>query len=219
VKVVGQLVAARALAALSAAAERSAEDSAGLVSVAEVLAAVVDRRDVSDAFHSRFVAKLCRQIALEMGCDPHQARIIGVAGRLHDIGKVTVPAEILQRPGPLTPAEWELIRRHPVTGEQIVARISVLAPTLTAIRGHHERFDGTGYPDGLVGTAIPLGARIIAAADAYSAMISDRPYRLRRTAREAQREMYLCAESHFDPAALDALVRVVPRAGTDLLAA
>jgi HD-GYP domain-containing protein (c-di-GMP phosphodiesterase class II) len=218
-RAVAPLAAARALAPLAVAAERAGEDTWGLFGVTEVLATLVDERDASSALHSRAVARLCRHIALEMGCSEQETRMIAVAGRLHDIGKVVVPAEILDKPGPLTAAEWRIVRLHPGAGAEIVGLIESLRPTLPLIRAHHERFDGTGYPDGLAGSEIPLGARIIAAADAYNAMISDRPYRAQLSGRQALLELERCTGKHFDPAVVVALTRVTPLPSFNLLAA
>jgi HD-GYP domain-containing protein (c-di-GMP phosphodiesterase class II) len=129
-----------------------------------------------------------------------------LAGWLHDVGKVGIPDHILTKPGPLDPAEWQTIRTHPTLGQDLLNRIPRLADAATAVRSHHERWDGTGYPDGLVGDQIPLEARIVAAADAYSAMTSDRSYHPALPPNQALAELATCAGTHFDPNVVRALI-------------
>jgi two-component system cell cycle response regulator len=126
------------------------------------------------------------------------------ATELRDVGKVAVPDAILGKPGPLRPEEWAFVRRHPVIGERIINGAPALDRVAPLVRASHERWDGGGYPDGLPGDAIPLGARIVAVADAFAAMTTDRPYRPARTAQEALDELRACAGSQFDPAVVEA---------------
>lgn len=129
---------------------------------------------------------------------PDLARI-SLAALLHDIGKVYVPTPILTKPGPLTPEEWAVVKRHPVQGEEILRQFGITDPwILGSVRHHHERVDGCGYPDGLAGDAIPAGARIIAIADAWDAMTSPRPYRRPLGAAAAEAELLRCAGTQFD---------------------
>jgi HD-GYP domain-containing protein (c-di-GMP phosphodiesterase class II) len=123
------------------------------------------------------VAVYSRDIAVEIGLDPLRVGRIYLAGLLHDIGKIAVPDAILRKPAALTDEEFEEIKKHPVVGEQILAPSKHFADVIPAVRHHHERMDGKGYPDGLTDEKIPLEARILAVADAYNAMTSDRPYR------------------------------------------
>jgi HD-GYP domain-containing protein (c-di-GMP phosphodiesterase class II) len=174
---------------------------------AEALAILVDSRDAGTGEHSSRVAELARAIALDLGCSTRRADDIHLAGRLHDIGKVAVPDSVLSKRTGLSEAEWELVRRHPSIGADLVSHVPGLARLAPVIRAHHERYDGAGYPDGLWGEAIPLGARIIAVADAFDAMISHRPYRLRVTAEDARRRLREGAGSQFDPEAVAALDR------------
>ncbi len=128
---------------------------------------------------------------------------------LHDIGKIGVPDRILRKPGPLTEREWETMRSHPDLGARIIANIPFLEEVATIVRAHHERWDGSGYPEGLAEEEIPLGARIFAVADGFDAMTSDRPYRRGRPLEEALAEVERCAGTQFDPAVVRAF-RAVP---------
>jgi putative nucleotidyltransferase with HDIG domain len=141
------------------------------------LANALEAKDPSTRGHSERVAELGRRLALAFGLDADEVAAVGEAGLLHDIGKIGVPETTLQKSGPLTPEEWHAMRRHPLVGAQIVAPFEFFARSAPLIRHHHERWDGSGYPDGLAGAAIPLGARIVAVADVFDALTSRRPYR------------------------------------------
>ena len=143
----------------------------------EALADMVDLRDRYTSAHSYRVASFARELAIALGLSPQEVDLIERAARVHDVGKVTVDSAILTKEGPLTDEEWAHLKRHPVTGAEILGRFPQFALATRYVRHHHERIDGTGYPDGLSGDAIPLGARIIAVADALDSMISARPYR------------------------------------------
>ncbi len=145
--------------------------------VLTALVAAVETRDSYTKGHSEKVARLATQIGEAMGLPPEALRILYQAGLLHDVGKIGIPDAILNKPGRLTPSEFELVKTHPVLSEDIVGRIPSLRPTLEAIRWHHERLDGSGYPDGLREDRIPLETRIMAVADVYDAMSSGRSYR------------------------------------------
>lgn len=153
----------------------SLEDSN--ISLTESLVNALDARDPYSAGHSVAVAVYARDIATEVGLDPARVQRIYLAGLLHDVGKIAVPDAILRKPAALTDAEFEEIKKHPVVGEQILAPSKHFEDILPAVRHHHERIDGKGYPDGLRDEKIPMEARILAVADAYNAMTSDRPYR------------------------------------------
>ena len=140
---------------------------------------------------------------------PERVEQVRRAALLHDVGKLAVPKEVLNKPGPLDPHEWELIRRHPVESERIVGRISVLRALLPALRHHHERVDGRGYPDGVRGRELPLEARIITVADAYDAMTSRRAYREPLSQKEAVEQLLQNAGSQFDPQVVDAFLRAL----------
>jgi len=141
------------------------------------LANALEAKDPYTRSHSQRVSALGRQLAEAVGLSAREADVIAQAGLLHDIGKIGVPESVLGKPGRLDPDEWELMRRHPVLGAQIVAPFDFFAAGSIIVRHHHERWDGSGYPDGLRGAAIPLGARIVAVADVYDALTSTRPYR------------------------------------------
>ena len=151
------------------------------------LANALEAKDLYTRGHSGRVACLARRLALRIGFSPGGARVIAQAGLLHDLGKIGIPEAVLLKPGPLTAEEWELMRGHPVVGARIVAPLEFFSEGALIIRHHHERQDGSGYPAGLVGEAIPLGARIVAVADVFDALTSDRPYRGSLGPREALR--------------------------------
>lgn len=168
---------------------------------AESLGNAIDAKDPHTSRHSDEVAQISHTIALSMGMTPREADIIHVAGHLHDIGKIGVPDSVLSKQGPLSTAEWQAIRQHPRAGADIlhpVAALNNLGITDMVLH-HHERYDGAGYPDGLRGTQIPLGARIIAVADSLSAILQNRPYRKSRDFRAAHDEIVRCSGSQFDP--------------------
>lgn len=160
--------------------------------------------------HTRGVVALSLAVGRELGLGARDQRNLEFASLLHDIGKLRVPDHIINKPGGLTDAEWAVIRRHPIDGQQMLDRIGGrLAEVGLVVRAHHERWDGGGYPDGLAGDAIPLAARIICACDALNAMTTDRSYRRAMTFDHALAELRRCAGSQFDPAVVDAVDRVV----------
>jgi diguanylate cyclase (GGDEF)-like protein len=167
--------------------------------------ATVLRADESES-HSQEVADLAALIALQLALPADLVMRCRLAGWLHDAGKVAVPHAILDKPGPLDDAEWEIMRTHPVHSEAIVKRVPALRETAAAVRHHHERWDGTGYPDRLAGTDIPLEARIVAAADAYCAMTAERVYSPAKTPAQAAAELRRCAGTHLDPEVVRALL-------------
>ena len=177
----------------------------------QVLKRVLEQRDHTLGIHIDEVAQLAERTALELGLDEAAVERVVLAAELHDIGKSAIPDAILFKPGPLNADEWAFMRRHTLIGERIIAG----APSLTAIarivRSSHERFDGTGYPDGLAGDKIPLAARIVFACDAFDAMTSDRSYRAPMTAEMALAELRACAGSQFDPAVVEAFARAQAR--------
>jgi two-component system, cell cycle response regulator len=151
------------------------------------------------AAHHRAVAQMAAGVARRIGLDGEQLHAVIRAAELHDVGKIAVPDEILNKPGALTEPELEVMRRHAVVGEEILSGFEPAA-VAALVRSSHERWDGSGYPDGLRGEAIPLGARIIAICDAYDAMTNERPYRPARSAAEAVEELRHGAGRRFDPA-------------------
>jgi putative nucleotidyltransferase with HDIG domain len=141
------------------------------------LANALEAKDPYTRGHSERVAALSRRVASALGLAPSLVDVVGQAGLLHDIGKIGVPEAILQKPGPLSSEEWQVMRAHPVIGAQIVAPFEFFEGAARAIRHHHERWDGSGYPDGLAREAIPLEARIVAVVDVFDALTSARSYR------------------------------------------
>jgi HD-GYP domain-containing protein (c-di-GMP phosphodiesterase class II) len=131
------------------------------------------------------------------------------AAALHDVGKVAIPDAILDKPGPLDEAEWEFMRTHTLIGERILAEAPSLTEASKIVRSSHERHDGTGYPDGLAGDAIPLAARIIAVCDSFDAMTSNRPYRTAMSMEGALSELYNCSGTQFDPVVVKAFAKVI----------
>jgi diguanylate cyclase (GGDEF)-like protein len=176
---------------------------------ADVLLRLLAERSLDLERHTADVALLAAQTAERLGLMPDEVERIRLAAELHDVGKAAIPDAILLKAGPLNEDEWAFIRRHTVIGERIVRAAPSLAHTADLVRWHHERPDGTGYPDALPADEIPVGARIIAVADVFDAMVSDRPYRAGRTVEAALAELRRCAGTQFDPAVVDAFTAVV----------
>jgi len=165
----------------------------------EALLAALDTRDTETEGHSERVAAYTMLIAQQLNLPQEELQHIEHGALLHDIGKIGVPDHILYKPGPLTPEEWEIMKQHPVIGYKMCMRIEMLRPAAPIVLHHHERWDGRGYPYGLSGAEIPLGARIFAIADTLDAMTSDRPYRKALSFAQAREEIERCAGSQFDP--------------------
>ncbi|MCX2727346.1 HD-GYP domain-containing protein [Thermomicrobium sp. 4228-Ro] len=179
----------------------------------ELLADLLDRRDPYTAAHSQRVAQLTALILdefPELSAEEREAIIS--AARIHDLGKVATSDTILRKPGRLTEDEFAVIKRHPVDGSEILRHLSPYRHIVEIVRHHHERWDGRGYPDGLAGEAIPFGSRVIAVADTYDAMTTDRPYRRALTHDEALAELRRGAGTQFDPAVVAAFERALARA-------
>jgi diguanylate cyclase (GGDEF)-like protein len=176
----------------------SGPDRAARYRAAASLAKAVDARDAYTGSHSERVGELAARIAVRMDADPAQVELIRLAGSLHDLGKLAIPEEILRKPAPLTEAERLVLERHPQIGYRMLESLGV-DPVAEWVLHHHERWDGAGYPDGVYGDQIPLGARIIFVADAYDAMTTDRVYRPRLSEAEAIAELQRCAGTQFDP--------------------
>jgi diguanylate cyclase (GGDEF)-like protein len=178
----------------------------------DVLLRALAERDPGLGTHAETVA-LAAATAEALGLPYDEVEHVRHASELHDVGKVAIPDAILGKPGPLTDEEWAFVRRHPVIGERIILAAPALAKVAALVRASHERWDGNGYPDRLSGGAIPLGARIVAVADAYAAMIAGRPYRSARTPADALAELRTCAGTQFDPAVVDAWCAAYERRG------
>lgn len=172
----------------------------------QALLAALQTRDDYTADHSHAVVDLAVAVAHRLELGEEEVAAVEHVAMLHDLGKVGIPDAILTKPGPLTDDEWEVMRTHPALGADIVGRLEALAHLRAAVRAEHERWDGSGYPDGLAGERIPVASRITLACDAYHAMVSDRPYRGALSQEEAVGELRRCAGTMFWPAAVDALV-------------
>jgi diguanylate cyclase (GGDEF)-like protein len=159
--------------------------------------------------HAHGVAALASETAERLGLDSHEVATVRLAAELHDVGKAAIPREILQKAAPLDEHDWAFIRSHTTIGERIVLAAPALAGTAHLVRASHERIDGTGYPDGLAGEAIPLGARIIAVCDAFDAMVADRPYRKAHSLADAVDELRRCAGTQFDPQVVEIVCDLV----------
>jgi diguanylate cyclase (GGDEF)-like protein/putative nucleotidyltransferase with HDIG domain len=186
-----------------------APHAANAVELARALAFACSLREGIPLEHSEEVARLAGLTAEHLGLTARIAQRCRLAGLLHDVGKLAVPEQILMKPGSLDDAEWAVMKTHPDVGADIVHGVPTLRGVAPAVRHHHERWAGGGYPDDLSGKAIPIEARIIAATDAYAAMTADRPYSAARTPQQAAEELLRSAGSHFDPAVVDALVTVL----------
>jgi HD-GYP domain-containing protein (c-di-GMP phosphodiesterase class II) len=171
----------------------------------ELAKATLIAHDGLTSDHSDDVGLLCEAIAKQLHLEDQERSDLMAAAQLHDIGKVGVPESILQKPAPLTEAEWEIMRQHTPTGERILNAVPELCDVAVIVRHSHEHWDGSGYPDGLAGEQIPLASRIILCADAFHAVRSPRPYRKGRCAREAFEEVQANSGSQFDPAVVEAL--------------
>ena len=169
------------------------------------------RKDGDTTEHTTAVARLAVAIAAELGIAGEQLRHLELGALLHDVGKLAVPDRVLKKPSRLTQLEWVAMRRHATSGERLLIRILDLPDVLAVVRSHHERWDGAGYPDGLRGEQIPLGARIVAVADAFRAMVEPRAYRPPRPRSGSLAELIRNAGTQFDPACVDALRRVLER--------
>ena len=175
------------------------------------LMSLIEVRDTGMSRHAQAVSDLATTMTHEMGLDDKTMSAIQTAALLHDIGKIAIPDALLQKAKPLSASEWDLIRRHPALGAQILEMSPLLVELIPMIRHHHEHWDGTGYPDHLAGKAIPLGARIISVAEAYDAMLMGRPYQTRRSPTDALDELQRCAGIQFDPALVRVLSTVLDR--------
>jgi HD-GYP domain-containing protein (c-di-GMP phosphodiesterase class II) len=175
-----------------------------------VLSDVVEADDNYTAYHCRSVVELATAVGQELKMKPDDVQELEIAALLHDVGKIAIPKEILNKPARLTEAEFELMKTHTVEGQALLDRIGGrLARVGAIVRSCHERWDGRGYPDGMLGEEIPLAARIVFCCDAYSAMTTDRPYRKAMPRAEAITELRANAGSQFEPRIVDALIRVL----------
>ena len=166
--------------------------------------AALEARDTYTASHSFRVAELTQQLCGFLSLSEQENILIHIAAHLHDIGKIGIPDAILQKDGPLTDEEWLEVRKHPIVGYDILHTVPVFYEVAQIVRHHHERWDGTGYPYGLLGKQIPLGSRIIAVADSMDAMMSSRSYRPGMSPEQCQEEIKRNAGKMYDPAIAEA---------------
>jgi diguanylate cyclase (GGDEF)-like protein/putative nucleotidyltransferase with HDIG domain len=181
----------------------------GTFGLFESLVTAVDNKDRYTRRHSEEVTEYALAISRAMGLSEESQRVVRVAALLHDVGKIGIPDRILRKPGSLSEAEYEIVKGHPVLAETIIAAIPDVEEIRAAVASHHERFDGEGYPHGLAKGAIPLLGRIMAVADTYSAMTSDRPYRKALSRDEAIAELQACSGTQFDPEVVDAFLACI----------
>ena len=186
---------------------------AAYLGTAEALAAALEAKDSYTASHSRAVVERAREVGRKLGLQSEELRTLRLAAIFHDIGKIAVTESILNKRGPLSPAERREIERHTEVGERILSSVDFLSDVLPLVRHEHERWDGLGYPDGLSGEDIPLGSRIILACDAYDAMTTDRPYRAAMSDEQARAELLRNAGAQFDERVVAALMQILEAAG------
>lgn len=178
------------------------------------LEALINALEAKDRFltgHSARVAAFAATVAQQFGMSDDEIEQVRMAGRLHDLGKIGVRESVLNKEGPLTPEEYEHVKEHVVVGSQILAPLVHLGPIVSFVRGHHEHWDGSGYPDGLKGDQIPLGARILCAAEIYDALTTARPYQPTMSPEQAVTRMRRLAGTVLDPSVLDAIAAAVSR--------
>jgi len=181
------------------------------LSTIETLAMAVDAKDQITHGHIRRVQVYALELAKRLGVkDEHQVKAIATAALLHDMGKLAIPEHILNKPGQLTPAEFEKIKRHADIGADLLSSVKFPYPVIPIVRHHHEHWDGTGYPTGISGTDIPLGARILSVVDCFDALTSDRPYRPRLSTEDAFRVLRERRAIQYDPLVVDTFVRAYP---------
>lgn len=209
--VAGLALAALLLLASTRYAGRTVKDSfsrlqSSYLGAVEALTGALDAKDRYTGEHTLAVDQLCMATGQVLALSDDQLEALSYGAVFHDIGKIGIPESILNKPGPLTPEERAVMERHTVIGEQILAPLEFLHPVLPIVRHEHERWDGQGYPDGLAGDEIPLGARIIFVCDAFHAMTSDRPYRKAVDRDEAIRRLRAARGTQFDPAVVDAFL-------------
>jgi len=192
--------------------QQASQKSLGELHLLDTVTSLARNIDFCDQYtrdHGQAVSRWAVRIARQLGMSPEDVEEVRLAGVLHDIGKVGIPYEVLSKPARLTPEEYELIKSHSVLGERILEplKLGSIKRISRMVRHHHETFDGNGYPDGLKGESIPLGARILAVADSFDTIISDRSYKRGRTYNDAIVELHRCCGTQFDPHLVDSLLR------------
>lgn len=185
------------------------EASGRIQEISRIFIKLIDSMDNYTANHTHRVVEYSAAIARHLGWKEHDLERLKTAALMHDIGKIQVGGAILQKEGVLTPKEWEIMRQHPRWGAEMVRAVTGMEDIAYWIECHHERYDGTGYPTGVAGEAIPMGARIITVADSFDAMTTNRPYHEARTLDDVVQELYRCAGTQFDPTVVEALVSII----------
>jgi HD-GYP domain-containing protein (c-di-GMP phosphodiesterase class II) len=183
----------------------------------EALVSALEARDPYTEAHAGRIRDIAMALGAALQLPREESRALKLGSILHDVGKIGIADAILLKPGPLSDDEWQVMRSHPEIGERMLGGIDFLVPALPIIRHHHERWDGTGYPDGLLGEGIPIGARIVSVCDAFDAMTSDRPYRRALSRVAACDELLRAAGRQFDPACAQLLVDIVSHMGEERL--
>jgi putative nucleotidyltransferase with HDIG domain len=178
------------------------------LSTVKSLVSAIDAKDEYTRHHSTRVTEFTLKIAAKMGFSEKELGDLELASLLHDVGKIAVPESVLNKPGKLTDAEFMLIKEHPARGEAILRPVIELKEMARVVRAHHERYDGSGYPDKLKGREIPLGARIMAIADTYDSITSERPYRKAASHRYAVKEIISCSGTQFDPEVVEHFLEI-----------
>jgi HD-GYP domain-containing protein (c-di-GMP phosphodiesterase class II) len=190
--------------------DHALELSAAYRGTAMLLGDMVESDDAYTGSHSRDVVALAVEVGTRMGLEGERLRDLEFGALLHDVGKIAVPKEIINKPGSLTPDEWAIVQRHTIDGQRMLENVGgVLSRVGVIVRASHESYDGNGYPDGLAGDAIPIEARICSACDAFSAMTTDRSYRAAMAVDQALAELRRCSGAQFDPDVVAILVNIV----------
>lgn len=184
-------------------AARTAELKRANLDLIKALSEAIEAKDPYTRGHCNRVRLMSVEIAKAVGMSDAKVETLEYAALLHDIGKIAVPGRILNKPGPLSQEEFDVVKEHPATAEKMLKDLALVSTAAPSVRGHHERFDGAGYPDGIAGRDIPLEARIMAVADTYDAMTSQRPYRPPLSQEKAIQEIARCRGTQFDPEIAD----------------
>ncbi len=183
-----------------------------LGTIASLVQALETQKNAGKRRHLRYFPDLAMAVAEELGvADDKEAMAIKYAGLLHAVSMMNLPMEILNKPETLSEEEFEIVKRHPIDGVNLIKNLGILKPAIPILLHHHERFDGKGYPSGLKGKQIPLGAKILSVLDAFEAMVFGRPYKKRLTVKEASKELKKKSGSQFDPEVVEAFLRAIQK--------